>query len=488
MCGILGYTHVSRRLPAGVLAAGLSQLVHRGPDQQGSFTSQDVSLGAARLRIVDLGGGDQPMYSPDRDYAIAFNGEIYNHREVRAELEALGMRFQSRCDTEVVLNVYLQWGPSGFARLRGMFAVAIWCQSQRRLTLARDRMGIKPLYYRLHEGEIYFGSELKCIFAHPGVPRRIDLNGLNCFLSLNYVPGPFTLIEGISKLMPGQMLEWQTGQVSLASFVLPAPDIAPPSSMGQACEELDSLLTQSVKEQLVSEVPLGMWLSGGLDSSTVLHYAARLRPGGMKTFSITFKGKSFDESRYIRAVSEQYGTEHTEFDLNGQADLADAIGELAYYSDEPSADAGAVPVWYLAKMSRKDVTVALSGEGSDELFGGYLTYKADRYKRLLAGVPRALICSALACARRIPASNEKIGFDYKVKRFLEGRCSLLKPRTCFGMGPSAKKKSEASARMPTLLLWRPSSRKCSPVTPWSAIWTSIAGILFPMPFFTRSIG
>jgi asparagine synthase (glutamine-hydrolysing) len=400
-------------------------LIHRGPDQQGSFVSDHVSLGATRLRIVDLGGGDQPMYSADRDKAIAFNGEIYNHRELREELEAEGIRFKSRCDTEVVLNAFLKWGPSCFSRLRGMFAVAIWSESERRLVLARDRMGIKPLYYRLQNGELYFGSELKCIFANPEVPRRIDLEGLNCFLSLNYVPGPFTLIEGISKLMPGEMLDWQAGRVTVKSYVPAAPGVAPPRSMGEAREELDDLLTKSVGEQLVSDVPLGMWLSGGLDSSTVLHYAARLRAGGMRTFSITFRGKSFDESRYIKSVSEHYGTEHTELDLNEGADLADVIGEMAYYSDEPSADAGAVPVWYLAKMSKKDVTVVLSGEGSDELFGGYLTYKADRYKRFLDGVPRGLTRAALACARRIPVSDEKIGFEYKVKRFLEGM--LLSP-------------------------------------------------------------
>jgi asparagine synthase (glutamine-hydrolysing) len=365
------------------------------------------------------------MYSADRDKAIAFNGEIYNHRELREQLEAEGILFKTRCDTEVVLNAFLKWGPSCFSRLRGMFAIAIWSESERRLVLARDRMGIKPLYYRLQNGEIYFGSELKCIFANPEVPRRIDLEGLNCFLSLNYVPGPFTLIEGISKLMPGEMLDWQVGRVTVKSYVPAAPDVAPPRSMGEACEELDDLLTKSVGEQLVSDVPLGMWLSGGLDSSTVLHYAARLRAGGMKTFSITFRGKSFDESRFIKSVSEHYGTEHTEFDLNEGADLADVIGEMAYYSDEPSADAGAVPVWYLAKMSKKDVTVVLSGEGSDELFGGYLTYKADRYKRFLGGVPSPLTRAALACAQWIPVSDEKIGFEYKLKRFLEGM--LLSP-------------------------------------------------------------
>jgi asparagine synthase (glutamine-hydrolysing) len=423
MCGILGYTHVKRALAPGVLDDGIAALVHRGPDQQGSYSSKFISLGATRLRIIDLEGGDQPMRSQDGDAVIAFNGEIYNHHELRVELESRGAVFRSHCDTEVVLQAFLTWGAAGFARLRGMFGVAIWIESQKRLLLARDRMGIKPLYYTVQEEELSFGSELKCIFANPDVPRRIDLAGLNCYLGLNYVPGPYTLVEGIQKLMPGCALNWQDGQLSIDSYAPRAHSNRIPGSLNEACEELDGLLTQAVSEQLVSEVPLGMWLSGGLDSSTVLHYAAKLSPRRLKTFSVTFRGKSFDESQYIKQVSQCYGTDHTDFDLNESADLADVIGELAYYSDEPSADAGAVPVWYLAKMTRKDVTVVLSGEGADELFGGYLTYKADRYNRYFSRVPRMLRRGALGVARRMPASDEKIGLEYKIRRFLEG--SLL---------------------------------------------------------------
>jgi asparagine synthase (glutamine-hydrolysing) len=423
MCGILGFTSASRQLPPGVLIAGLSSLVHRGPDQQGSFTTPHVALGATRLRVIDPTDGDQPAHSSDRDVTIVFNGEIYNHAELRTELESLGRRFRTLCDTEVVLNAFLQWDTACFARLRGMFGVAIWVESKQRLVLARDRMGIKPLYYRCHEGDVFFGSELKCIFAHPEVPRRIDLDGLNCFLSLNYVPGPFTLVEGIRKLMPGCLLDWRKGRMTISSFVPPPPQSQAPATLEEATEELDHLLQHSVKEQLVSDVPLGVWLSGGLDSSTVLHYAARLSPQRLKTFSVTFRGKSFDESGYIQEVSRHYGTDHTEFDLDEGADLADVIAKLGYYSDEPSADAGAVPVWYLSKMSRRDVTVVLSGEGSDELFGGYLTYKADRLRKAFNTVPRIMRRTALKCAWHIPVSDEKIGFDYKVKRFLQG--SLL---------------------------------------------------------------
>src|SRR5215467_7739983 len=220
MCGILGYTHINKRLPRGVLDAALESLNHRGPDHHGRFESDLVSLGATRLRILDLDGGDQPLISPDGDVVVIFNGEIFNHQEVRQELEGHGgARFETRCDTEVVLHAFLRWGSDCFAHLRGMFAIAIWVQSERKLILARDRMGIKPLYYAEHEGELLFGSELKCIFAHPGIPRNLCMAGLNCFLSLNYVPAPYTLVEGIRKLLPGNVMEWRNGNLSFHSYV-----------------------------------------------------------------------------------------------------------------------------------------------------------------------------------------------------------------------------------------------------------------------------
>jgi len=424
MCGILGYSHISRELPSGVLTSGLNSLVHRGPDHQGRFVSGQISFGATRLRILDLEAGDQPLLSPDKDVVVVFNGEIFNHREIRTELEAEGFRFRSHCDTEVVLQAFRRWGSACFSRFRGMFAIAVWVQSEQRLILARDRMGIKPLYYCLQDGEIYFGSELKCIFAHPAVRRRICLQGLNCYLSLNYVPGPYTLVEGVAKLMPGHILEWQNGLCSIRSNAVSASP-EPPSSLDEARQQLDQLLTQSIGEQLASDVPVGIWLSGGLDSSTVLHYAANAYPGRLRTFSITFQGRSFDESRHTREISQLYGTELSEFDLSPSSDLADAVEQISYYSDEPSADAGALPVWFLAQMSRKDVTVLLSGEGADELFAGYLTYRADRYGAAARRVPAFARKAALACAGLLPVSDEKISFEYKVKRFLQG--SLLAP-------------------------------------------------------------
>jgi asparagine synthase (glutamine-hydrolysing) len=425
MCGILGYSHNSKCVEPEVLSSAIAAVAHRGPDHQGCFVSPDISLGAVRLRVLDLENADQPLFSPDRDVVVVFNGEIFNHRELRAELEAEGCRFRTHCDTEVILNAFLRWQSACFARLRGMFAIAIWVQSEGRLFLARDPMGIKPLYYCLQDGEIYFGSELKCILAHPAIPRRICLAGLNCFLSLNYVPGPLTLVEGVVKLLPGELLEWQRRRVRVRSFVPPPRPAPAPRSVEDACLELDNLLGQAVKEQLAADVPVGIWLSGGLDSSTILHYAAQANAKHLRTFSVTFRGRSFDESKYIRQVSRQFGTQHSEFDLSPSCDLAGAIEQIAYHSDEPGADAGALPLWFLARMSNKEVTVVLTGEGSDELFAGYLTHKADRYHALVRNIPPALREAALACARRLPVSNDKISLEYQVKRFLQG--SLLSP-------------------------------------------------------------
>src|SRR6516225_3114083 len=427
MCGITGFTHRNKPLPAGVLANAVDSITHRGPNQKARFECDEVSLGATRLAILDIAGGDQPIFSEDRDAVIVYNGEVFNFGELRAELEHEGAVFHTHCDTEVILQAYLHWGDASFARLRGMFAIAIWVQSQRRLVLARDRAGIKPLYYFEQNAEVYFGSELKCIFANPNVPRRICLDGLNCYLSLNYVPAPYTLVEGIVKLLPGHMLEWKDGVYATRSYLGPKEARPAPTSISAACEELDDLLQKSVREELVSDVPLGVWLSGGLDSSTILHYAAKASPNRIHTFGVTFQGRSFDESRYIHEVSHHYGTNHTEFDLSTDAELADAIEQIAYYSDEPSADAGAVPLWFLAKMTAQEVTVILTGEGGDELFAGYLTYKANRYRELARKLPARLLRAGLSAANLLPVSDDKISFEYKVKRFLQG--SLMDPGT-----------------------------------------------------------
>jgi asparagine synthase (glutamine-hydrolysing) len=400
-------------------------LIHRGPDQQGVFQSSLFSVGAARLKIIDLDSGNQPILSEDGDFGIAFNGEIYNYVEIRNELEKLGHRFESHSDTETVLRAFMQWDKGCLPKLRGMFAVALWKKSARRVVLARDRMGIKPLYITRQGEDLFFGSELKAIFIHPEIERRLSLQGLDCYLSLNYVPCPWTLVEGIEKLPPGHWLEWSDGTISTdAYWTLP---FTRPSdyTMETAKEELDSLLQQSVREHMISDVPLGIWLSGGMDSTTILHYASRATTSQLKTFSISFRGRSFDETTFIDRAVQQYGTDHEVLDLTPAQDLCGAIEEFAYYSDEPSADAGSLPVWFLSKLCKSKTTVALSGEGADELFGGYITCRADLLARWARRIPRPLLQAALTGIRHWPVSDEKISFEYKLKRFLEG--SLLEP-------------------------------------------------------------
>jgi asparagine synthase (glutamine-hydrolysing) len=424
MCGIAGFTHRQRRPDPEVIRRAIRSIVHRGPDQQGVWESPQVSLGAVRLKIIDLDHGSQPMLSEDGNTVIVFNGEVYNHAELRTELEERGQVFQSRCDTEAVLRAFLEWDTESFPRLRGMFAFAIWQQREQRLVLCRDRLGIKPLYLYRSGADLYFGSELKAIFAEPAVDRRLDVEGVWQYLSLNWIPTVLTAAAGIEKLTPGSWLEWRDGRIRSERYwqIEFQPD--PKWTIASAKEELDHLIRCAVKEHLISDVPLGVWSSGGIDSSTIVHYAREAAARRLMSFSVSFRGRSFDESPYFREVASRYETDHHEYDLQPEAGLAATIERIAHYSDEPSADAGALPVWFLSQMCRSEVTVALSGDGGDELFGGYETYLADRYAAWLrwTGPLRKL---GLAAARWLPVSDEKIGFDYKVNRMLAG--SLLAP-------------------------------------------------------------
>ena len=419
MCGIAGFTHFGVSPPSGVLRRAIQVIRHRGPNQTGVFEAANISMGAVRLKIIDLEGGNQPIQSEDGEYVIVFNGEIYNHAELRRELESLGHRFDSHCDTEVALRAFIQWDTDCFRRFRGMFAMAYWQRSQQRLLLARDRLGIKPLYYAIRAGNLHFGSELKAVFEHPGIPRHISETGLSYYLSLNYVPTPYTLVDGIEKVLPGAWLEYRNGRVRTERYW--RNNFEPhPISSDEAVEQLDRLLKDSISEHLISDVPLGIWASGGLDSSTILHYASEVSNRKLNTFSISFAGRSFDESEYFRLLAERYNTDHHEFDVSADLDLPAAIYEMAYYSDEPSADAGALPVWFLSRMTAKHVTVALSGEGADEIFGGYQTYLADRFANAARHLPSPILKTGMAIAKLLPVSDEKIGFDYKLKRFLGG--------------------------------------------------------------------
>jgi asparagine synthase (glutamine-hydrolysing) len=426
VCGIVGYSTGRRGARVNVLRSALEAIHHRGPDDQGIFQSDSVCLGATRLSILDLEHGQQPFYSPDGDLVVVFNGEISNYRDLKADLASRGHSFTTNCDTEVVVHALMEWGTECLPKFRGMFAIAAWWEREKRLVLARDPMGIKPLYYCAQDGAIYFGSEVKCILAHPEIGRTISLAGLNCYLGLNYVPAPYTLIDGIVKLRPGHLLEWKRGAATVQPYYAERIADEPVAlSLPDACDKLDELLGAALREHLIADVPVGIWLSGGIDSATVLHYASQQTSATLRTFSITFRGRSFDETDRSRQLSRLYGTRHFEFDLSDSCDLAGVIEQIPYYSDEPSADAGAVPVWFLAKMTRPEATVVLSGEGLDELFAGYITHRADKYAAIARHVPRVLRHTLLSLISRLPASNEKISLEYKLKRFLQG--SLLDP-------------------------------------------------------------
>jgi asparagine synthase (glutamine-hydrolysing) len=448
LCGIVGFTAKAWCPGPERIKQATGTLLHRGPDQQGVYHSASCNLGATRLKIVDLSGGDQPIYSQDRDTVIVFNGEIYNHLEVRKILESLGHRFQTRCDTETVLHAFLEWDTDCFKQLRGMFAVAIWCDSKQRLVLARDRVGIKPLYLAERDGDLFFASELKGILIHPEIERRLSLDGLDCYLSMNYVPSPWTLMDGIQKLPPGSWLEWHNGRINKQVYWR-IPDMAPsPMSLEDAKSELHRLMEQSVREHLMSDVPLGIWLSGGVDSTTILHYAAEASRSKLRTFSISFNGYSFDESTYIGEVAKQYNTEHEQLDLNPEHDLEGAIRELSYYSDEPSADSGALPVWFLSRLCKTRCTVAFSGEGADEVFGGYLTYRANRIAGRLKQVPGVAIRLALRGLNAWPVSNEKISLEYKLKRLLQGSLLPAEQSHIFWNGTFSESEKAALMKVP----------------------------------------
>lgn len=421
MCGIAGFTHVAHSFIPERINEAVASIIHRGPDDQSAWQDTLVSLGATRLRIIDPAAGSQPLISHNRDFVLVFNGEIYNHVDLRSELVARGHKFRTSCDTEVLLHAFMEWDTACIERLRGMFAFAIWQQSRRRLVLARDRMGIKPLYYARNGNDIYFGSELKAVFCHPEVSRRIDLNALDTYLGMNYVPGTHTLAENVHKLMPGCFLAWHDGDVSIHRYwQIDRVDRSTHSSFNDSTERLGDLISQSVKEHLAADVPVGVWLSGGIDSSTMLHYASQHSPRRLNTFSITFNGREFNEAPYLREMATRYGTDHHELDLGPDIVTSSSIADMAYYSDEPNADAGAVPIWHLSRMSAKHVTVALSGEGADELFGGYITYLADKYARRARLIPQSIRRLSLHSANQLRASNKKIGFDYKLQRFLHG--------------------------------------------------------------------
>lgn len=410
MCGICGLANATDPVPDGLVPAMTATLRHRGPDDEGIWTSPDrrVALGHRRLSIIDLSpGGHQPMTDAGGRLRITFNGEIYNYLELKAELEGLGHVFRTQSDTEVILAGYRQWGLDSVKRLNGMFALALYDLDRQRLFLARDRAGEKPLFYRHAAGRFAFASELKALMADPAFPRSIDPYALSQYLAFGYVTGDACILRGVRKLPQGCAMTYDLHRDEVATWpywTLPEPF----RSHGRApreeelVDELERLLADSVRLRLIADVPVGIMLSGGVDSSLVTAMAARVSSTPVRTFNISFPGHGvFDESSYARMVAEHFGTKHVE--LAAEAATVDLLPELARQYDEPLADSSMVPTYLVSRLIRREATVALGGDGGDELFGGYLHYEWVRRQDLVRRVLPAPLRSAVsACARAMP--------------------------------------------------------------------------------------
>jgi asparagine synthase (glutamine-hydrolysing) len=424
MCGIAGFVLPLSTLPHEVIEARLWAMIgtlrHRGPDDEGVWTDGIGALAHARLSIIDLSAaGHQPIAGAGGDVWLTYNGEIYNFNELRDELLALGYVFRSRTDSEVVANGWHAWGPRLFGRLRGMFALALWDRRSRRLILARDRIGKKPLYYAPTPQAFLFGSEIKALLAFPGIARTPNLAAIDQYLTLQYVPAPDTAFAGVHRVPPAHYLivgadangSWQTPEL-VRYWELPEPQTSPQSaraapSSADLQRELVAHLEEAVRLRMISDVPLGAFLSGGVDSSAVVAMMARTGGGPVKTFSIGFPAKEYDETRYARLVAERYGTEHEEFIV--EPDAVAILPRLVWHYGEPFADPSAIPTYYVSQMARRHVTVALNGDGGDEAFLGYARYRAMRYLDRLDRLPSGLAGGRAALARLCAMAPASIG-------------------------------------------------------------------------------
>jgi asparagine synthase (glutamine-hydrolysing) len=390
MCGISGlvYTDPERPVEHAVLERMNAAIRHRGPDSDGFYFRPGVGLAMRRLAIVDLQTGDQPLSNEDGSVWIVFNGEIYNYPQLRPELEKRGHVFRTHSDTEAIVHLYEEHGVECVRHLRGMFAFAIWDEKRRRLFIARDRVGKKPLYYAEHDGALLFGSELKCLLQYPGFPREADLAAIHHYLTLQYVPDPLSALRHARKLPPAHRLIWEAGRTTIERYwelsyepkwTTPEPELR---------EQVRAKITEAVRIRLMSDVPLGAHLSGGIDSAVIVGLMAGMSARPVKTFSIGFQEAAFNELGHARTVAEKFGTEHHEFVVEPAA--LEVLPQLVEHFDEPFADAAAIPTWYLAQMTRAHVTVALNGDGGDEAFGGYQRYYADPLADLYRLLPQAL--------------------------------------------------------------------------------------------------
>ncbi len=437
MCGIAGVVDASGAwLAADRVEAMRESMRARGPDDAGSFADGACLLAFRRLSILDLAGGHQPMATPDGDAVVVFNGEIYNHRSLRERLSSLGHRFVTRSDTECILHAYRQWGVDCVGELDGMFAFALWDTRMRRLLLARDRFGKKPLYYYADGARLAFASTLTALLEHPAVPRDLDRDALAEYLCLEYVTAPRTLLSNVQKLPAATRLVFDAAGGATTTtryWQLRVDGANHVGELDDATLELEGLLQASVRKRLVADVPVGVFLSGGVDSSLVAALAAR-EHAGIETFSIAFDDPSFDESAHARLVAAHLGTRHHEERLP-VAEAARIVAELGGILDEPVADGSIVPTHLLARFARRRVTVALGGDGGDELFAGYPTYLAHRLLAWAGPLARpGAVAAAAALAARLPVSHDNFSFDFKLKKLLAGARAPADERNYWWLG------------------------------------------------------
>jgi asparagine synthase (glutamine-hydrolysing) len=425
MCGIYGYLSTKEKVAPDILHSMGDSLRHRGPDGEGEEIQQSVEwgigLGHKRLSVIDLSpAAKQPMCNEDETIWITYNGEIYNFRELRTELQRNGHRFKSNSDTEVIIHLYEERGVRCLERLNGMFAFAIWDRSEKTLFLARDRIGKKPLHYGLYDGGIVFGSEIKALLKHPKIVKEIDLGSLNKYLSYEYVPAPGTIFKSIQKVRPGCFLLYKNGEVKTEKYWdIPLSD-HPISykTEDEYVEELREILEKSVRSRLLADVPVGVFLSGGLDSSLVAAMAKRNNED-IECFSIGFDDSSFDERKYAARVAQSL---HLKQNLRifSMSEMLANLEDLPRLLDEPLADASILPTYLLSKMTSEKLKVALSGDGGDELFAGYPTYQAHKLVTYFDSLPDSLKDAARSLALSLPVSDTNISFDFKIKQFLRG--------------------------------------------------------------------
>lgn len=422
MCGIAGWINLDNRSSQNgeaVLHAMCERMKHRGPDSEGLWVDERLALGMRRLSIIDLATGEQPVYNEDKTVVVVMNGELYNFREVRADLEKRGHKFETQTDTEILPHLYEEYGEAMLDEINGMFAFALWDKRREKLLIARDRFGEKPLYYGIFDGKLLFASEPKVLLANSSVTAEINPDALRQFLSFDYVPAPHSIYKGISKLPAAHFLTVEKGEVKTRRYWnLTWHKNGHTPSIEKAAGELRELLADAVRMRLVADVPLGILLSGGVDSSTVAAFATQFSTEKVKTFSIGFEEDSFDESKFARQVATHLGTEHYEDKLSVEK-AADLISEIGTWLDEPMSDGSLIPTFLLSRFVRKYVTVALGGDGGDEIFAGYPMYFGHKVANLYRKVPRILRAGVIEpIVNNLPVSTKNLSFDYKAKRFV----------------------------------------------------------------------